>query len=68
MVSMCLDGWSSVHIEPIVGFSAELTIGATYLIDSVDKSEYPTEVATESIQNCKLTSGAEVRCISLILI
>lgn len=67
VVSMCLDGWSNVHMEPIVCSSAVLQTGVTYLIDSFDTSgsshtaEYLAELATKSIQNCKSTFGADVR-------
>jgi hypothetical protein len=36
--SMCLDGWSNVHMEPIVRCSAVLPRGAIYLIHSFDTS------------------------------
>jgi len=64
---MCLDGWSNVHMEPIVCCSAVLPTGATYLIDSFDTSgsphtaEYLAELATKSIKKCKLSFGADVR-------
>ena len=61
VVSMCLDGWSNVHMEPIVCCSAVLPTGATYLVDTVDTAEYLAELAKKSIGKCKSTFEAEVR-------
>jgi len=67
VVSMCLDGWSNVHMEPIVCCSVVLPSGATYLVDTVDTSgsshtaEYLAELARNSICKCKSLFGAEVR-------
>lgn len=66
VVSMCLDGWSNVHNEPIVCCSAVLPTGATYLVDTVDTSGSPhtaenlADLVKQGIRKCKSTFGAEV--------
>lgn len=58
-VSMCLDGWSNIHNEPVVCVSVTTSDGDSYLTETVDTSghshtaEYMKQVASSAIKHCE---------------
>lgn len=66
-VSMCLDGWSNVHNEPIVACSIVTQNGECFLVDTVDTSgnshtaDYLKEVAIDAIHKTEANFGVKVR-------
>jgi len=69
IVSLCLDGWSNVHNEPVVCSAAVLPGGDTYLVDTYDTSgsphtaDYLATLARSSIRKCKAEYGATVKSV-----
>jgi len=69
VVSMCLDGWSNVHNDPLVCCSVIRSNGDTYLVDTIDTSGFPhtadylADVAKHAVNTIKENFGAIVRTI-----
>lgn len=65
-VSMCLDGWSNVHNEPIVCVAVTTPDGDSYVTDTVDTSgnshtaDYLTDLARDAIDKCEEKFGCRV--------
>ena len=65
-VSMCLDGWSNVHNEPVVCVSVTTPDGDSHVTETVDTSgnghtaDYLTDIAKGVIDNCEEKFGCVV--------
>lgn len=60
IVSMAMDGWSNLHVEPIVCISVtDISEGNIHLIDTIDTAEnrhtadYLLDLAVTAIKNCQ---------------
>lgn len=58
-VNLSIDGWSNVHMDPIICCCVTTESGQVYLLDSIDTSgkphtaDYLTEIAKDLIKKCK---------------
>lgn len=60
IVSMAMDGWSNLHVEPVICISiTDISEGNIHLIDTIDTAEnrhtadYLLELAITAIKNCQ---------------